>query len=369
MRVLLITTHLNIGGIGRYVTNLAMALKQRGHEIFVASSGGELKDLLPQEGIKHIYLDIKTKSELSPKIIRSFLALKSFLKEAKIDLIHAHTRVTQVVSALLFSFTGIPYVTTCHGFFKRRLGRRIFGCWGERTIAISEAVKDQLVRDFGVDEKKVALIHTGIEVDRFLSEISQSEKQHLKLKWGLGKGPVIGAIGRLSPVKGQDVLIRATKLIIQDFPDVKVLLVGDGPDERRLKDLSSNLAVDKYIIFTGSIDDTAKALSVVDIFVQPSLKEGLGLSLIEAMASGKPCIASRAGGIESLIEDGVTGVLVKSGDHHELARAIKNTIGNENLVATFRENGRKKVLDDFTVDKMAVKVEKMYEEVVGRGVR
>ena len=369
MRILLVTTHLNIGGIGRYVTNLAKVLKQRGHEIFVASSGGELENLLLQEGMKHIYVDIKTKSELSPKVIRSFLTLKSFLKEMKIDLIHAHTRVTQVVSALLFSFTGVPYVTTCHGFFKRRLGRRIFGCWGKRTIAISEAVKNQLVHDFGVDEEKIALIHTGIEVNRFLNKIPQSEKQHLKLKWGLGEGPVIGAIGRLSTVKGQDVLIKATKLIIQDFPDAKVLLVGDGPDEKRLKELSSSLALDKYIIFTGSIDDTAKALSVVDIFVQPSLKEGLGLSLIEAMASGKPCIASRAGGIESLIEHGVTGVLVKPGDHHELAHAIKNTIGSENLVATFRESGRKKILSDFTVDKMAVKVEKMYEEVVGRGLR
>ncbi|MEA3306036.1 MAG: glycosyltransferase family 4 protein, partial [Candidatus Omnitrophota bacterium] len=360
----LITTHLNIGGIGSYVTSLAGALQQRGHEIFVASSGGRLKNLLLRNRVKHVYLDIKTKSEFSPKIIRSFFALKSFLKQEKIDVIHAHTRVTQALSALLSSFTGISYVTTCHGFFKRRVGRRIFGCWGARTIAISEAVQNHLTGDFGVDEKKIDLIHTGIEPNRFLREAPQSEKQRLKLEWGLDNGPVIGAIGRLSSVKGQDVLIRAAELIIHDFPALKVLLVGDGPDESRLKKLSSGMGMDNRVIFAGSIDDTAKIFPVIDIFVQPSLKEGLGLSLLEAMASRKPCIASRTGGIGSLIEDGVTGVLVKPGSHRELARAIKNIIADKNLTAVFGKNGREKVLSGFTIDEMVLKVEKAYEEAI-----
>ena len=125
MKILLVTTHLEIGGIARYVTNLAKILKRRGHTVFVASSGGRLEEILTEERIKHIHLDIRTKSELSPKIMRSFSRLKPFLKNEEVDLVHAHTRVTQVLSELISRRCKIPYVTTCHGFFKRRIGRRI----------------------------------------------------------------------------------------------------------------------------------------------------------------------------------------------------------------------------------------------------
>ena len=120
MKILLLTTHLNTGGIARYVISLAKALKHRGHTVFVASSGGDLEMTLVQEGIQHLFVDLRTKSELSPKVVKSFFGLKSFARKEGIDLIHAHTRVTQVLAALLSLYTKIPYVTTCHGFFRRR---------------------------------------------------------------------------------------------------------------------------------------------------------------------------------------------------------------------------------------------------------
>lgn len=364
MKILHLTTHLNIGGISRYVTDLAKALKNRGHTVFVASSGGELEKVLSWKGIKHIYLDIRTKSELSPKVIRSFFALKRFLRKEKIDLIHAHTRVTQVVAALLSFYQKLPYVTTCHGFFERRLGRRIFDCWGEKVVAISEPVRNQLIRHFRVDEKRAVLIHTGIELDRFLQDISQQEKAKCKRKWNLNESPVIGMIGRLSPVKGQDVLVRAAKKLLRDFSDIKILLVGNGPDRRRLRKLSTNLGLDKNIIFAASVDDTTEVLPAIDIFVLPSIKEGLGLSLIEAMASRKPCVASKVGGIESLIEDGVNGVLVNPGDPDDLARAIKYILSNKDKVEAFKAEARKRVVDDFNINKMVSRIETMYEEVI-----
>ncbi len=352
---------MNIGGIGRYVTNLAKALKGKGHSVFVASSGGELEKVLSKgNGIKHLYLNIRTKSELSPKIIKSFFALKSFIAKEKIDLIHAHTRVTQVLAALLSYYQKVPYVTTCHGFFKKRLGRRIFGCWGQKAVAISEAVKNQLIHDFKVDENRVVLIHTGIELDKFLQNISDEKAAKSKRRWNLDGAHVIGTIGRLSSVKGQDVLLRAAKRLVEDFSDVKVLLVGDGPDEDRLRRLSAKLGLDKNVIFAGSVDDTIEAIPAMDIFILPSIKEGLGLSLVEAMAFGRPCIASRVGGIESLIEDGVTGMLVKPGDPDELARAVKYMFYNQEKAEVFKEAARKRVVEDFDIEKMASQVEKVY---------
>jgi glycosyltransferase involved in cell wall biosynthesis len=365
MKILHLTTHLNIGGISQYVTTLAKALKNRGHKVFVASSGGELEKVLSSEGIKHIYVNIRTKSELSPKVIGSFFALKTFLRKEKIDLIHAHTRVAQVIAALLSFWRNVPYVTTCHGFFKRRLGRRIFGCWGERAIAISEAVRNQLIHDFNVDEEKALLIHTGIEVARFIKNISQEEKSRLKRRWNLDKAFVVGTIGRLSPVKGQDVLLKAAKELAADFSDIKIVLVGGGPDEKRLRRLSKTLKLDKNVIFIPSVGDTTEILPAIDIFVFPSIKEGLGLSLMEAMASGKPCIASRVGGIKSLIEDGVTGLLVTPGDPDELARAIKCMINDANKAELFKNEARKRIIKDFDIDKMVLQIEKVYGEVIG----
>jgi glycosyltransferase involved in cell wall biosynthesis len=225
MKILHLTTHLNIGGISRYVTDLAKALKRKGHTIFIASSGGELEKLLPSEEIEHIYLNIKTKSELSPKIINSFFTLCHFLEKEKIDLIHAHTRVTQVLAALLSFYRKLPYVTTCHGFFKKRLGRRLFHCWGRKAVAISRAVKNQLINDFKVDESRIVLIHTGIELDRFIKDVPEEVKAEFKQRWNINDVPVVGTIGRLSSVKGQDVLLKAVKRLVADFSDIKVLLV------------------------------------------------------------------------------------------------------------------------------------------------
>ncbi|MBL7071167.1 MAG: glycosyltransferase family 4 protein [Candidatus Omnitrophica bacterium] len=365
MRILHLATHLNMGGIGRYVTNLAKAFKKKGHTVFVASSGGELERVLSDEGIKHIYVDIRTKSELSPKLLGSYKVLRRLIREENIDLIHAHTRVAQVIAALLSSREKVPYVTTCHGFFKNRLGRRLFGCWGARAVAISEAVRDQLTGSFKIPEERVALIHTGIEMERFTRDVLPGEKDSIKRGLDLGGEHVIGTIGRLSPVKGQEILIKAARKLTAEFPDIKVLLVGDGPDENRLRRLSTKLGLDGATVFTGSIEDTARIIQAIDVFVLPSVAEGLGLSLIEAMASGKACIASRVGGAANIIEDGVTGILVRPQDPDDLAAAIKRMFKDRQISRSFEDKARKRVIKDFSIDDMVFKMEEMYSEVIG----
>ena len=156
MKVLLLSTHLNIGGIGCYIVNLARYLKRRGHEVFVSTSGGDMVDELLKEGIAHIKINLKTKSELSPKLLWALPRLLSLVRDKDIQIIHAHTRVAQVLAYLLSRMLRVPYVTTCHGFFKLRIGRKIFKCWGDKTIAISEAVKRHLISDFNIPSEDVA---------------------------------------------------------------------------------------------------------------------------------------------------------------------------------------------------------------------
>lgn len=368
MRILQLTTHLNTGGIGIYVTNLSKVLKDRGCAVFVASSGGNLEDRLAGLDVPHFKLDISTKFELSLKVFKTSIALKKIIMAEKIGLIHAHTRVTAVSAAIVSYATGIPYVTTCHGFFKRRLGRLLCGSWGNKVVAISEAVKQHLRNDFGIPEEKIALIYTGVETGRFLKDLTKEEKAEARREFALENASVIvGAIGRLSPVKGQEVLLKAVDSIIKDFPKAGILLVGDGPDKQHLKELVSELGIEKNVVFAKSVDDTKEALSIMDVFVLPSIKEGLGLSLIEAMACGRPCVASRVGGIENVIEEGRTGLFFTPGDSEELAAAVKKILNDRSLRDALSKNGREKALKDFNIDKMAGEMENLYREVIDEG--
>ncbi len=319
---------------------------------------------LAEDEIPHFKLDIKTKSELSPKVVSSAIALKKIVRDEKIRLIHAHTRVAAVTASLVSLTTRVPYVTTCHGFFKRRLGRLLCKCWGKKVIAISEAVKEHLINDFGIPEDRIALIYTGVDTAKFSEDLPEEDKAKARRRFGVENGPLIGTIGRLSPVKGQEVLLKAVKSILKGFPEAKILLIGDGPDESRLRKLVYELGIERSVIFAKSVDDTKGALAIMDVFVLPSIKEGLGLSLIEAMACGRPCVASRIGGIENIVEDGKTGLFFTPGDAEGLAIAIKRILSDKLIRDIISKNGREKVLRYFSVDQMATKMEMLYKEVV-----
>jgi len=128
MRILLLTTHLNIGGISTYTISLAKALRLKGHEVFVASNGGMLLPELTAAGISHIKIAILTKSELSPKVFKAILAISKITKRLDIDVIHSQTRITQVIGFFVSKLCRVPFVTTCHGFFNKNVGRVILPC-------------------------------------------------------------------------------------------------------------------------------------------------------------------------------------------------------------------------------------------------
>ena len=362
----MLTTHLRIGGIAVYVTSLAKALTKRGDRVIAVSSGGDMTDELTKAGISHIELDIQTKSELSPKLWLALPELAAIIKKEKPDVIHAHTRVTQVLAALLAKRFKIPYISTCHGFFRPRLSRRLLGCWGEVVIAISEAVREHLKKDFGVNEKRIELIHNGVDIKRFNKQFSKEEVDQIKRSFGLGPEPVIGTIGRLSPVKGFGDLISAFGNTSFLREKANLVIVGNGPDKMRLVNFTDKLKVKKSVRFIDSSLDTPRLLSIMDVFVFPSIQEGLGLSLIEALASGRAVVATDVGGIRSLIRDNETGLLARKGDRNDLARAINRLLDDGALRKKLAQNGRELVRNEYTMEKMADKTGELYKFVIAR---
>jgi glycosyltransferase involved in cell wall biosynthesis len=361
LKILLLTTHLNTGGIASYLKTLAQGLIPCGHQVWIASSGGDLQSVFQKMGANVVELNIRTKSEIHPKIYFAAGKLKEIISYEKMDVVHAHTRVTQVMGQLLKS-SSCRYVSTCHGFFKPKFIRNLFPCWGEKVIAISQPVYQHLVNDFHVPSQRIVLIENGIDLNAFKILARQERLAH-RARYGLGAEPVLGIVARLSDVKGQDILILAMKKVTQVLPQVKLMIVGQGPMEEKLKAMVQENRLENNIRFFPVINQTSEMLSCFDICVNPSRQEGLGLSVMEAQASGLPVIASRVGGIVSLIQDQETGVLVDPENAEALAHAIIKLVQDPALQERMGLKARTFVQSHFAADKMVQKTIQVYQSL------
>ena len=361
MNILYLTNHLNIGGITTYVLTLSSGLRKRGHSVYVASSGGQLLGQFIEKGVVYIPIPIKTKQELSPKIIISRFKLSGMIKKYRIDILHSNSRTTQVLGCLLSRAEDIPHISTCHGFFKKRLSRKLFPCWGEKVIAISQQVSDHLMRDFAVDRDDIAVIHNGIDVNKAKTS-SPKSKMEIRNNLGLGDGPVVGIIARLSDVKGHTYLIKAMPAVLKRIPQAQLLIVGEGKMKKDLEKLVEDLKIKKSVFFMPSVENTRDVLSVMDLFVMPSLEEGLGLALMEAMSCGLPVIASNIGGIRSLIVHNTNGLLVEPADVDSLSIAISGLLQNTEKAKSLGQAAQIFISENFSQEKMVLETERVYEE-------
>ena len=368
MKILFLTTHFNTGGITSYILTLGGALVKSGHEVWVASSGGDNVARLEAAGMRHVQIDIRTKSEVSFKVGLSYGPLDRLIRKEGIHIIHAQTRVTQVLGFFLSRARGVAMVTTCHGFFRPRWFRRMFPCWGVAVIAISKPVAHHLSADFGVAKDQIHWVANGIDLDRFVMTNDQMRRE-ARQRMDMGatpligiNTPLIGIIARLSDVKGIDILIKAMPLVLKEVPSANLLIAGQGPEEAALKKLTQDLRLSAHVHFKSTAHQTQDLLCVFDVFVMPSLMEGLGLSVIEAQACGIPVVASRVGGLVDLIEDGQSGYLVPINDPAALASRIIEVLRNPRLSKIMTQQARLNIEQHFSAQRMVIETLKIYEQ-------
>jgi glycosyltransferase involved in cell wall biosynthesis len=364
MNILILTTHFNTGGITSYILSLSRGLVKKGHRVIVGSSFGNMTPELNQANIRHYCLDIYTKSEVSLKVYSSFFHIQKMLASWDIDIIHAQTRVTQVLGAIIHHVNKIPYVSTCHGFFKPRISRKIFPCWGQRVIAISESVQRHLIEDFGLSESQISCVTHGVEsMNKQWDEERRNRRQEI-LKGVGGSSVILGTVARLSDVKGLDILIRSMPLIINAVRNVKLVIAGEGKEKISLQSLTKSLDLEKNIMFVPLVNQVDDILSSFDIFVMPSRQEGLGLSVLEALSRGLPVVASDVGGLKSLIRHQQTGLLVPAEDPRALAQAVIELIRNPNKAKAYGSAGRIFVKENFSLQTMIEKTISVYQEAI-----
>ena len=364
MTILLLANHLNTGGITAYLLGLCRCLHgHHGIRMVVASRGGNREKDFVLLGVTCVRVPLTTKCEVSPKVLWSYWKLGALVRALKVDAIHANTRVTQVLAALLSWRCGVPYVSTCHGYFKVRLSRRWWPCWGRKVVAISEAVRRHLVEDFRVPPERVVLIRHGIDLKRFTPR-SPHEKAALRRFWSIPEEKrVVGHIGRLSVVKGQIHFLEAARTLLARRHDLLFLLIGEGPEKAVLKAFMERWGLEPHVRLVASTKDMSLALSLMDVFVMPSLEEGLGLSVLEAQAQGVPVVASRVGGLRDIIEDGVTGRLVAPRDAAGLADAIAELLDDAAAAKEMREEAQRRMRVSFSAEQMAEATRMLYRSL------
>lgn len=368
-RILHLTTHLNIGGITSYIKLLTKEMNKMPYEFYVVSGGGTQEEALRKNQVTCVTMNIKTKSELNPKLYFAIPKLIQLIRREKIDLIHAHTRITQVLAWWIQKLTGIQYVSTCHGFYKNRLGRRLLPAWGNHVIAISKPVEGSLILDFGVHKNKVTTIFNAIDIHDLLKRYQEKKPDEVRSQLNLPQGnQVIGIVARVVQDKGHEYFLRAShQLISSSFPDIKILIVGDGPYLKTTKELVNKLKLNNSVRFLGNVVDITYALSVIDIFVLPAVwREGFGLSIIEAMAASKPVIVTNIWALNELVQNRENGLLVEPKNINELADAMRELLSNQELYKKVSVNGAKMVQQEFSIVHMAKRVDQLYQTMVQR---
>lgn len=320
---------------------------------------------------------IDMSSKFNFKVI---LQLVNLIKEQRIDIVHSQGARADFFARLSAKLARVPVVISTvpmpvDGFDVNPIKKFIYivlNKFSERFvdkfIVVSEALKDVMIERHKVDPQKVAMIYNGIEINEY--RIDEAEKViHGKLglmeEIGLKSDvPVIGVIGRLVWQKGFEYFIEAIPGVLNKFKDAKFLVVGEGLLEEELKAVSKKLKIDDKISFTGFRRDIKEILATIDIFVIPSLLEGLPMILLEAMGMGKPIVATDIDGIKEVLENGKTGLLVPPRDTVALTDAIVNLLIYRDQAHQMGINARRVVEEKFGVDIMVEKVEDVYEDLL-----
>ncbi|HEY3266705.1 MAG TPA: glycosyltransferase [Armatimonadota bacterium] len=288
--------------------------------------------------------------------------LWAILRRRRPDVIHAHDFKSAVAAVLAGGRRGLVF--TVHGDLRETVGSaalRSLGCWALRrfhSVAAVSASTAADAREFGVLPERICLIRNGVDVCRF-----RPTEDRAAARAALGIPPdgfLIGAVGRLSEEKGHAILLDAFAALSQTNPTVRLAIAGDGPLMESLKEQATALGLRERVVFLGRREDAPAVYHALDALAQPSLREGLPLTVAEAGASGLPVVSTDVGDVSAVVVDGQTGYLAPPGEPAALAAALARLISAPDIAAAMGSAARRHVEERFAVARVANQYAKLY---------
>lgn len=310
-------------------------------------------------------IPLRTRGRFDPNIINIII---NVINKYNINIIHAHDYKSDIICFFLMKRFKIPVLTTAHGWITNswknklyiELGKRVLPYF-DRVIAVSPAIEAELLKK-GVPREKLTLVYNAIVADDYLP--SNFESGIIRKRFNIPNDSIlIGNIGRLSQEKGQEDFLRAAALILSHKNNVSFVLAGDGPNREHLEKIAENLGITNSVYFLGHMPDIKPVFRDIDIMALTSYTEGFPNVILESLCMDTPVLATNVGGVSSIIEDGVTGILVNSGDIDNIARGLIKFINHHDFAKDTVSAGKKRLYNNFEFSKRLEIIGNIYDDL------
>jgi sugar transferase (PEP-CTERM/EpsH1 system associated) len=366
--VMYVNYSLGIGGIETLILELCRRLDRTRYapSVCVFEAGGKLQKEFEQLGVPvHVLAKAKgTDLALPVRLARLF-------REHKVSIVHTHNPFAWLYGCLGARLAHLPLVHTQHNSMRHPSGahrgkwiiaEKMLSLLTGRITAVSASVADYMVQVERISRGKIDVILNGIDPAAY---VRATDAAATKRGLGLQDVPlIIGNIARFYPAKDQRTLVRAFATVAAVVPGARLLLVGDGPQKAATARFAAEAGIAGKVLFLGQRRDIPELLQIMDIFVLSSVKEGLPIALLEAMAAGVPVVATDVDGNPELVRNGVTGIVVPPRSPEAMARAILRLHADRRLAGEMGSRGHQRVRDDFAFETMIHKYEHLYAQCI-----
>jgi glycosyltransferase involved in cell wall biosynthesis len=359
MNILEIVDDLGFGGAERVVTNLAIELSARGHTIHIVCLRSKGVPSVSEERFAASGVQITELNKKDGFSLFVLLRLVRIIRAEGIDLIHTHNPLVHHYGVLASRLTGRPVVNTVHGTATLKMQKwahalfRVSCHFSSRVVSVCQVVAEACDRELGIAPHKSAVIPNGIQFDEFMRIPAPEPNGHF----------VFGTIGRLVPVKDHVSLLQSFARLRQCAPCSRLEILGDGELESDLKRLAAELGLETTVTFRGFSRDIAGFLAGIHCFVLSSRSEGLPMSMLEAMAGGRPVVATSVGAVSEILMKAECGWLCRPGDVGDLRRAMCEATRAEDIAQRGRR-ARANVVDFYSATLMADKYIRLFQDVL-----
>jgi sugar transferase (PEP-CTERM/EpsH1 system associated) len=372
LRVLHVVNRYETGGTEHGVLKIVNGLDSRFFEHRICVARGYIPEVADAHGLRG---RIFVAGNAEPGFQWLVFRLRRIMRAYRPHIVHSRNwgAIEAIAAARL---ARVPVVVHSeHGYeldmleglpWRRRLLRRGLYSLADAVFTVTRELRDYHASQASVQSERLRVIYNGVDTRRFSPD--PAARQEARRKFGLPpESFLIGTVGRLVPIKDHAALLRAAEILGTKGVDVRVVIAGTGPEETRLRQLADTTpTLAGRVHFLGACENVEEVLRSLDVFVLPSVSEGMSNTLLEAMASGLPVVATRVGGNPEIVEDGVSGLLCPAGDATELARLIDRLVNRPELRHSLGVAARQSVTSKFSLEKMISDYRDLYLELAHR---